>query len=95
MHIRLDEALMLLSRWRNRETSLRLHVSGSGAQHDLQGTIQDLQGTVVEVLADQAKLQLDLEGAEFNGDESTPAYLVCEFRDGNRYAFYALRGEVG
>lgn len=94
MHIRLEEALTLLNGWRNRETPLQLHVSCSGLRQDLQGTIRDLHGTLVDVSVDQPKLQLDLQGADFNGDESSPAYLVCEFPNGDRYSFNVLRGNV-
>src|ERR1700680_3412888 len=87
MHIPLDEALSLLSNWRNEGTRLRIHASGSGFRQDLRGTIRELKGTVVEVCDDQRNLQVDLQGADFNGDVSSPAYLVCEFRNGDRYSF--------
>ena len=94
MHIRLEEALTLVRIWKNQETPLQVHVSRSGVRQDLRGTIRDLQGTFVDLLADQAKLQLDLQGADFNGDESSPAYLVCEFPNGDRYSFYVRGGNV-
>jgi hypothetical protein len=94
MHIPLDEALVLLNGWRNEGTTLRIHVSGAGPSQELQGTIQELNGTVVEVRGDRTKLKVDLLGADFNGDWSPPAYLICEFRDRGRYSFYVVQGEM-
>ena len=94
LHIPLDEALSLLSNWRNEGTRLRIHASGSGFRQDLQGTIRELKGTVVEVCADRTQVQVDLHGADFNGDMSSPAHLVCEFHNGDRYSFDVLRHEV-
>ena len=95
MHIPLDEALVLLNSWKNKGTRLRVHASGAGIRQDLpQGTIRGLRGTIVEIGDDETKLEVDLKDAEFNGDWSPPAYLICEFRDGGRYSFYALRDEV-
>jgi hypothetical protein len=94
MHIPLDEALSLLSGWKNEGTRLRIHASGSGFRQDLRGTIQELKGTVVEVCADRTKAQLDLQGADFNGDVFFFAYLMCEFRNGDRYSFNVLSDEA-
>jgi hypothetical protein len=87
MHISLEEALLLLNSWRNQGTRLRIHGSGAELLQDLRGTIRELNGTIVEVCDDKRKLQVDLQGADFNGDVSSPAYLVCEFRNGGRYSF--------
>jgi hypothetical protein len=95
MHISLDEALTLLNGWKNRETPLDVYVSRPGFLQDLQGKVRELQGTTVEVHADRSSLQLDLQGADFNGDGSSREYLVCEFRDGKRYSFYGLRANAG
>ena len=95
MHIPLDEALVLLNGWRNEGTPLRIHVSASGPPQALRGTIQELNGTVVEVHDDRTKLKVDLQGAQFNGDWSPPAYLICEFRNQGRYSFYVLRRREG
>jgi hypothetical protein len=46
---------------------------------------------VIELRDDRTKLQVDLQEADFNGDVSSPAYLVCEFRNGERYSFSVLR----
>jgi hypothetical protein len=95
MHIPLDEALVLLNNWKNKGTRLRVHASGAGIRQDMpQGTIRGLKGTIVEIGDDEAKLEVDLKDADFNGDWSPPAYLICEFRDGGRYSFYALRDGV-
>ena len=88
MHVRLDEALTLLNNWKDRETPLNVYVSRPGFLQDLKGKVRELRGTTVEVRADQLNFQLDLQGADFNGDGFTREYLVCEFRDGKRYSFY-------
>ena len=95
MHIRLDEALTLLSRWKIRETPLNVYVSRPGSVQDLHGKVRELEGTTVEVHDDRSSLQLDLQGADFNGDGSSREYLVCEFRDGKRYSFYGLQPNEG
>ena len=46
---------------------------------------------VVEVRGDLTKSNVDLQGADFNGNWSPPAYLICEFRVGGRYSFYVVR----
>ena len=91
MHIPLEEALSLLRSWRNEGTRLGIHASGSGFRQELRATIREMKGTVVELCDDRTKLQVDLQGADFNGDLSAPGYLVCEFRNGDRYSFYVLR----
>jgi hypothetical protein len=95
MHIPLDEALALLNDWRNKGTPLRIHVSALGAAQELRGRIQELNGTIVEVRDDGPKFKVDLQGADFNGDWSPPAYLICEFRDGGRYSFYVVQRRGG
>jgi hypothetical protein len=88
MHIRHDEALVLLTNWRNRKTPLNLNTSRSGLRQQLRGwMIGSLADTVVEVVQGELKLTLDVRGAEFNGGDSPRGYLVCEFRDGDRYSF--------
>ena len=91
MHIRLEEALGLLETWRNLGTPLQVHVSRSGAQQDVRGAIRDIRGTVVGLGIDPTYLELNLQGADFNGDEKSAAYLVCEFPNGDRYSFYLSR----
>ena len=48
---------------------------------------------VIELRDDRTKLQVDLQRADFNGDVSSPACLVCEFCNGERYSFYVLRNK--
>jgi hypothetical protein len=45
---------------------------------------------VIELRDDRTKVQVDLQDADFNGDVSSPPYLVCEFRNGERYSFSLL-----
>jgi hypothetical protein len=97
MHISSEEAMSLLIGWRNEGTPLEVRLSRSGAREEVRGTIRELRETIVEVFSDSGKLQVDLQGAEFNGDKSAPAssnyaaYLVCEFPNGDRSSFYVLR----
>ena len=99
MNIPAEEAMSLLDSWRNEMTPLKIHSSRSGVRQDLQGVIQDLKRHVVVVSSESGNLQVDLEGAEFNGDKSAPAssnygaYLICEFRNGDRCSFHALRSK--
>jgi hypothetical protein len=48
---------------------------------------------VVTVDADADKLQIDVQGADFHGDNRIDhsAYLVCEFRNGDRCYFHVVR----
>jgi len=94
MNIRIDEALRLLTNWKNQETSLQVHLSRSGVREDFRGTIRNVEGSVIEFLDQHKKVQVDVQGADFNGDESSPGYLVCEFANADRYSFYVLRGNV-
>jgi len=88
MHIRQDEALALLSKWEDRKTALQLKISHLGVLRELRGcTIGKLEGTAVEVVEGEVALKLDVQGAEFNGGDSPRPYLVCEFRNGDRYSF--------
>jgi hypothetical protein len=97
MHISFEEAMSLLITWRNEGTPLEVRLSRSGGREDVRGTIRELRETIVEVFSDSGQLQVDLKGAEFNGDKSAPAssnyaaYLVCEFPNGDRSSFYVLR----
>src|ERR1700730_9487374 len=97
MHVSLDEAMSLLNTWSTEGVSLQVHSSRSGLREDLRGAIRALRGTIVEIISDSKELQIDLQGADFNGDKSPPpgsqyaGYLVCEFRNGDRCSFYVLR----
>jgi len=68
-----------------------MHFSRLG--DDRQVTIRGLRGTVVELDAASERLEVDLQGAEFNGDRraaprsSYEPYLVCEFPNGDRCSF--------
>jgi hypothetical protein len=99
MNVSAQEAMSLLDSWKNEMTPLKIHSSRSGVRQDLQGVIQDLRGQIAVISSDSEKLQIDLEGAEFNGDKSAPAssnygaYLICEFRNGDRCSFHALRSK--
>lgn len=99
MNITAKEAMSLLESWKNEKTSLKVHSSRSGVQQDSRGVVQDLKRKIVFVSSEAGNLQIDLEGAEFNGDRFVPAsssygaYLICEFRNGDRCSFHALRSK--
>jgi hypothetical protein len=91
MHISPEEAFSILESWRNGRISLRVHLPGQA--QPVNSTIREIDGTVVHLGSDPGTLQVDLHGADFNGDarkeySSRGAYLVCEFRSGDRYSFY-------
>lgn len=89
MHISSQEALALLESWLTANTSLRVRVGG----REFQAHIGAITGTVVTVDADADKLQIDVQGADFHGDNRIDhsAYLVCEFRNGDRCYFHVVR----
>lgn len=63
------------------------HLPGRGREQPVEAKIGALAGTVVSLLSDSETLQIDLHGADFNGDarprsSSHGAYLVCEFHNG-------------
>lgn len=98
MHITLDEGISLLENWKSTETVLQIYFSRPGAgRRELQAKIRTLRGSVVELDSSSDPAEVDLTGAELNGDMRTPlhsthgAYLVCEYRNGDRWSFYAPR----
>jgi len=93
MHIPLDEALSLLSSWRNEGTHLRIYASGSGFRRDFLGTIRELKGKVVEFCNDRTQLQVDLQGATFNGDVSLPR--ISRMRISQRDVTHSMFYETG
>jgi hypothetical protein len=92
MHIQLNEALALLDSWKNEGTRIRMRASGSAAAQELLGTIRAVTGSNVGIGDDVKRLEIDLTGADLNGDPAHGQYLVCEFSDGRRYAFHVARG---
>jgi len=97
MHITLEEAISLLDNWKQTGTLLRVCSSRSGDLWELQATIKSVKDGVAELTAGSDEMKIDLHGAEFNGDRRESArsdygaYLVCEYRNGDRYSFYAPR----
>jgi hypothetical protein len=88
MNISFAEAFSLLEAWRDANTPLRVHFSGKESQ----ATIGAIAGTVVSLVTGVETLRIDVEGADFNGDPGPKgwkqaAYLVCEFRNGDRCSF--------
>ena len=59
--------------------------------------MKDINGSVINFDAGGEEIEIDLDGAEFNGDRRSPpnsshgAYLICEYRNGDRFSFYAPR----
>jgi|HubBroStandDraft_6_1064221.scaffolds.fasta_scaffold1681884_2 hypothetical protein len=97
MHLTVPEALALLQRWRSDQ--VELEVTGSNANEKTTGLakIEAVMGASVVLATSAGLLTIDLTGADFNGGQSMPAesrhaaYLVCEFKNDDRWAFYALR----
>ena len=97
MHIAVNEAVSLLNSWKSSETVLKAHLFRAGQSRGVQATVKAINGAVINFDADGEEIAIDLNGAEFNGDRrSAPtlihgAYLVCEYRNGDRFSFYAPR----
>jgi len=87
----MGKAFRLLEMWRGQGTTLQVNVCSSGIQQDVRSMIWEIRGTVVAVGTDQSDLEVDLQGADFNGDEKSGAHLVCEFPNGDRSSFYPSR----
>jgi hypothetical protein len=87
MNITSEEAISLLEEWRTAGTPLRVHLSGK----EFQAAIDAITGTQISLISGREKVQIDVQGADFNGDSrKVSGYLVCEFRDGDRCSFYVL-----
>jgi hypothetical protein len=97
MHIELNEAISLLDSWKATGTVLRMHLFRAGQSRELQAKVKDINDAVINIDAHGEAIAIDLDGAEFNGDRRSPpssnhgAYLVCEYRSGDRFSFYAPR----
>jgi hypothetical protein len=94
MHISSDEAIWMIEKWRDTSASLRVHLRDR--REPLHATVESVSGTVVRLIAGGDKFAIDIQGADFNGDDRSrdetgkPAYLVCEFSDGDRCSFYEM-----
>jgi hypothetical protein len=100
MNINRQEAIAILEMWKTARTVLQLSVSRSGTNEKLTVRVHAIQKEVVTLHFGEATMQISLLAADFNGDRrgspprsSHGAYLVCEYQNGDRYAFYAPRGE--
>jgi hypothetical protein len=97
MNISDEEALSLLNSWFLEKTTLRACFSKPGATKEVHGLITDIAGTTIKVDTEPEEIEINLDGAEFNGDKRAPAsaphsaYLICEFRNDDRWTFYAPR----
>lgn len=92
MNISSQEAVSLLEAWKNAGITLRVHIAGK----ELQATVGAITGTVIRLITDSGDLDVDVHGADFNGDKgkgssNAGGYLVCEFRNDDRYSFYVSR----
>jgi hypothetical protein len=94
MHLSREEGVFILDMWWKTKTSLTVFFSRPGADRLLQATISELTGSAVKLVSDSDELHVELEGAEFNGDQNASAssdyaaYLVCKFRNCGRCYFY-------
>jgi hypothetical protein len=97
MHLKISEALALLEHWRSEQAELE--VTGATANGNTKGLakVEATEDLSVTIATSSGLLKIDLTGADFNGDHTMPAqsrhaaYLVCEFKNNDRWAFYALR----
>ena len=64
MNISSTEAFLLLETWRDARIPLRVNLSGK----ELQTTIGTIAGTVVNLITLSGNVQVDVKGADFNGD---------------------------
>jgi hypothetical protein len=87
MNIALEEAVVLIAKWQKSQTKLRVVACYPNFRKEIHGTVKHLDGTVTHVVGNEGVLKFNLENGEFNGDLSLAGYLVCEFPNGDRYAF--------
>jgi len=102
VNISAEEALALLNAWKTEGVVVRAYFSGRRApDQELQSTVAAINGSTVTLATASEEIKVDLSGADFNGDRRSPpnanhgAYLVCEFRNEDRWSFYAPRSEQG
>lgn len=100
VNINQEEAVSILEMWKTSGIDLQLSASRSGANEKLTVKVEAVRNEVIDLRVGGEVLQISLAGAEFNGDRrgapprsTHGAYLICEYRNGDRYAFYAPRGE--
>lgn len=97
MHITPDEAISILKGWVADKTVLRVCLSRPGASREIHGCISEIKGKTIKIGNASETIEINLYDAEFNGDRRAAAnspygpYLVCEFRNDDRWAFYAPR----
>jgi hypothetical protein len=95
MHIALEEAIALFESWRATATVLKVFAPSAGKSRELQGTVSSVKGPLIEITEGENKFEVNLADAEFNGDRRAApnskhgAYLVCEYRNGDRWSFYS------
>src|ERR1700691_173598 len=95
MHISLEEAISMFNSWKAAGTVLQASSSVIGPNRQLQATVIGIRGTVIDISDGEKETEVNLADAEFNGDRrSAPnakhgAYLVCEYRNGDRWSFYS------
>ena len=97
MHLKVSEALALLEHWWSERAELE--VAGATVNGNMKGLakIEATERRSVTIAMSSGRLKIDLTGADFNGDHTMPAqsrhaaYLVCEFKNNDRWAIYALR----
>jgi hypothetical protein len=97
MHRDIAEAITLLESWAADQTTLRVCVSKPGTSTEAHGRIIAIKEKTVMLDTDSGVMEISLFDPEFNGDRrastgsSHGAYLICEFRDDDRWPFYAPR----
>lgn len=97
MNITAEEAIALLKSWASEQIVVRVCFSKPGAKREAHGRITEINGKIVKLESDSGSMEISLYDAEFNGDRRASAnsphgaYLICDFRNDDRWAFYASR----
>jgi hypothetical protein len=97
MHLKVSEALASLERWRSEQAELEVTGSTEKGNTKRLAKVEATEGLSVRMAMSSGLLKIDLTGADFNSDHPMPvqsrhaAHLVCEFKNNDRWAFYALR----
>lgn len=94
MHLSREEAIAILTTWKETGTRLRVFFSQPGSDRMFEATVGEVTAVAVQLVSASESLGIELVGAQFNGDpDASPsseytAYLICEFRSGERCYFY-------
>ena len=95
MHISLEEAIAFFNSWKTAATTLKVYSSSTGQTRELQAKVSNVKGAAIVLNNGENEIEVNLADADFNGDRRAApkskhgAYLVCEYRNGDRWSFYS------